>query len=59
LERGEVDGHVDSWASLKSSHAGWLRDYAVNFLFQVGIKREADLPDVPLWSELGQTNEQR
>jgi hypothetical protein len=59
LERGEVDGHVDSWASLKSSHAGWLCDHAVNFLFQVGIKREADLPDVPLWSELGQTDERR
>jgi tripartite-type tricarboxylate transporter receptor subunit TctC len=59
LERGEVDGHVDSWASLKSSHAGWVRDHVVNFLFQVGTRREAELPDVPLWSELGQTDEQR
>jgi tripartite-type tricarboxylate transporter receptor subunit TctC len=59
LERGEVDGHVDSWASMKSSHAGRSRDHAVNFLFQVGTKREADLPDVPLWSELGQTDERR
>jgi tripartite-type tricarboxylate transporter receptor subunit TctC len=59
LDRGEVDGHVDSWANLKSTHPGWLREHAVNFLFQVGTKREADLPDVPLWSELGQSEEQR
>jgi tripartite-type tricarboxylate transporter receptor subunit TctC len=59
LERGEVDGHVDSWASIKSSHPDWLRGHAVNLLFQVGAKREAELPDVPLWSELGQIDEQR
>jgi tripartite-type tricarboxylate transporter receptor subunit TctC len=59
LQRGEVDGHVDSWAALKASHADWLRDHAINFLFQVGTQREADLPDVPLWSELGQTDERR
>ena len=28
-------------------------------MFQIGTKREAGLPDVPLWSELGQTDEQR
>jgi tripartite-type tricarboxylate transporter receptor subunit TctC len=60
VERGEVDGRgSDSWASLKSTRPDWLRDHTVNILFQVGTKREADLPDVPLWSELGQTGEQR
>jgi tripartite-type tricarboxylate transporter receptor subunit TctC len=60
VERGEVDGRgSDSWASMKSTHPDWLRDHTVNFLFQIGTKREADLPDVPLWSELGQTDEQR
>jgi tripartite-type tricarboxylate transporter receptor subunit TctC len=60
VERGEVDGRgSDSWASMKSTHPDWLRDHTVNFLFQIGTKREPDLPDVPLWSELGQTDEQR
>jgi tripartite-type tricarboxylate transporter receptor subunit TctC len=60
VERGEVDGRgSDSWASMKSTHPDWLRDRAINILFQIGTKREADLPDVPLWSELGQTDEQR
>ena len=60
LERGEVDGRgSNSWASWKSTKADWLRDKKINILFQVGPKRESDLPDVPLWSELGKTPEQR
>jgi tripartite-type tricarboxylate transporter receptor subunit TctC len=60
VERGEVDGRgSDSWASLKTTHQDWLRDHKINILFQVGNKREAGLPDVPLWSELGQSDEQR
>jgi tripartite-type tricarboxylate transporter receptor subunit TctC len=59
VERGEVDGRgSDSWASMKTTHPDWLRDHTINILFQIGTKREADLPDVPLWSELGQTEEQ-
>jgi tripartite-type tricarboxylate transporter receptor subunit TctC len=60
VERGEVDGRgSDSWASMKSTHPDWIRDRTVNFLFQIGTKREADLPDVPLWSELGEPGAQR
>jgi tripartite-type tricarboxylate transporter receptor subunit TctC len=60
VERGEVDGRgSDSWASMKSTHPDWLRDHTVNILFQAGTKREPDLPDVPLWSELGQSAEER
>jgi tripartite-type tricarboxylate transporter receptor subunit TctC len=60
VERGEVDGRgSDSWASMKANNSRWLRDGAVNILFQIGPRRESDLPDVPLWRELGQTEEQR
>ena len=60
VERGEIDGRgSDSWASLQTTHPDWLRDRKINILFQIGTKREAGLPDVPLWSELGQTDEQR
>jgi len=60
VERGEVDGRgSDSWASIKATNPGWLADKKVNILFQVGPRREADLPDVPLWSDLGQNDEQR
>jgi tripartite-type tricarboxylate transporter receptor subunit TctC len=60
MERGEVDGRgSNSWASWKSTKADWLKDKKVNILFQVGLKRESDLPDVPLLSELGRTPEER
>jgi len=60
VERGEVDGRgSDSWASMKANNARWLREKKITILFQIGPKREADLTDVPLWSELGETDEQR
>ncbi len=60
MERGEVDGRgSNSWASWKSTKADWLKDKKINILFQVGLKREPDLPDVPLLSELGKTPEER
>jgi len=60
VERRELDGRgSDSWASLKSTHADWLRDHSINILFQVGPRREPDLADVPLWSELGESESQR
>jgi tripartite-type tricarboxylate transporter receptor subunit TctC len=60
MERNEVDGHgSNSWASVKSERPDWVSSHVVNVLFQVGLKREADLPDVPLWTELAQTDRQR
>jgi len=59
VERREVDGRgSDSWASMKANNPDWLRDHKVNVLFQVGPRREPDL-NAPLWSELGQNDEQR
>jgi tripartite-type tricarboxylate transporter receptor subunit TctC len=60
MERHEVDGHGSiSWASLKTERPDWVSRHVVNILFQVGPRRETDLPDVPLWVELGQNDEQR
>jgi tripartite-type tricarboxylate transporter receptor subunit TctC len=60
VERHEVDGRgSDSWASMKATHPDWLRDRTINILFQVGPRREADLPDVPLWTELAANGDQR
>ena len=60
VERHEIDGRgSDSWASMKATHQDWLHDHAINILFQVGPRREPDLPDVPLWTELAQNDDQR
>jgi hypothetical protein len=36
-----------------------MRDHFINILFQIGPRREADLPDVPLWTELAANDDQR
>jgi tripartite-type tricarboxylate transporter receptor subunit TctC len=60
VERGEVDGRgSDSWASMKANNARWLREKTINILFQIGPRRETDLTEAPLWSELGESDEQR
>lgn len=60
VERHELDGRgSDSWDSLKATHPDWLRNHMINILFQVGPRRENDLPNVPLWTELAQNHEQR
>jgi tripartite-type tricarboxylate transporter receptor subunit TctC len=60
IERRELDGRgSDSWASMKATHPDWLRNHTINILFQVGPRREADLPNVPLWTDLAENDDQR
>jgi tripartite-type tricarboxylate transporter receptor subunit TctC len=53
MERGEVDGRgSNSWASWKSTKPEWLASKKIIMLVQIGLKRDPDLPDVPLLLEL-------
>jgi tripartite-type tricarboxylate transporter receptor subunit TctC len=53
MERGEVEGRgSNSWASWKSTKPEWIADKKIIILVQVGLKRDPDLPDVPLLLEL-------
>jgi tripartite-type tricarboxylate transporter receptor subunit TctC len=54
MERGEVDGRgSNSWTSWKATRPQWLAEKKINILVQIGLKKAADLPDVPLLMELG------
>jgi tripartite-type tricarboxylate transporter receptor subunit TctC len=59
-ERGEVDGLCGlSWSTLKGRYPHWLaKDKKANILVQAGIKKQAELPDVPSATELAKTPEQ-
>jgi tripartite-type tricarboxylate transporter receptor subunit TctC len=60
MERGEVQGRgSNSWQSWKQLKPDWLRDHKISILFQVGFRREPDLPDVPLMTELATSPENR
>jgi len=60
LERGEVNGRCGwSWSSMKSAQAAWLTEHKIHLLAQLALSKHPDLPDVPLITDLAQTDEQR
>lgn len=53
VERGEVDGIGSiAWAAAKSVMSPLLKRPDTNVLVQLGLRRETDLPDVPLLDDL-------
>ena len=49
MERGEVQGRCGwSWSSVKATQQAWLDEKKINILFQMGLSKHPDLPDVPL-----------
>ena len=60
MERGEVEGYAaNPWAALVAANAELVKEKKLNFLTQVGIAKEKDLPNVPLLSELAPNAEAR
>ncbi len=58
MERGEVQARTGSYTGLRSDHPDWLSEKKVDILMQIGSKRDPDLLDVPLLSELGRNEEE-
>ena len=60
MERGEVQGKIWTWGSLKSGNtAGWVEDKKVSLLAQFGLQKAKDLPDLPLALDYAKTPEDR
>lgn len=59
MERGEVQGQSATWVSWKARHADWIREKRIIPIVQVGLKKESDLPDVPLMLELATNDDDR
>lgn len=58
--RGEVDGRATfTWTSLKPHYREWVETGEVNILFQQGLRKHPDIGNVPLVTELAETDEQR
>jgi tripartite-type tricarboxylate transporter receptor subunit TctC len=57
MERGEVGGRgSNSWASWKATRPQWLAEKKIIILVQVGVKRNAELPDIPTMQDLGKND---
>jgi tripartite-type tricarboxylate transporter receptor subunit TctC len=60
MERGEIDATCgDSWTSLKSTAADWLREKKVNILVQFALESHPEIRDVPLLIDKARTAEDK
>ncbi len=60
IERGEVQGRGSNpWTSWKATNPDWVRDKKILPLVQVGLKKDPDLPDVPLLLDLARNDTER
>jgi tripartite-type tricarboxylate transporter receptor subunit TctC len=59
VESGEVDGRESSWPTLKYTKAAQLANGKLVVVMQSGLKRNPDLPQVPLVGELAATEQGR
>ena len=60
MERGEIDGRAsNTWASYKMGQADWVNNKKLNYILQVGLRKEPELPHVPLLTDLAQDEETR
>ena len=59
MERGEVDGLCGlSWSTIKTRHAEWLNSRSVNIIVQAALKKEPEIANVPLATDLVSRPEQ-
>jgi tripartite-type tricarboxylate transporter receptor subunit TctC len=60
MERGEVDGLCGlSWSTLKSRHQQLISNKLINIIVQAALKKEPELAQVPLATELTKDSEQQ
>ena len=53
MERGEIEGRgTNTWPSYKATIPDAVRDHHLVPLVQIGLKKDPDLPDVPLFLDL-------
>ncbi len=59
MERGEVDGALTSWNTMKTARAHWLAEKKATMFVQYVLERSPDIPDVPAVVELARNPEER
>jgi tripartite-type tricarboxylate transporter receptor subunit TctC len=52
MESGETHARIGAWNSLKAAKPDWLRDKKVSIVLQTGLKKQPDLPNIPLMLDL-------
>jgi tripartite-type tricarboxylate transporter receptor subunit TctC len=59
-ERGEIDGFCGlNYSTIQSRYPSWINEKKINFLVQAAMRKNPELPDVPLALDLAANEEQR
>ena len=60
IERDEVQGDGSNpWSTWRAAKPDWVKEGKIIPLVQIGLKKEADIPNVPLLTDLAANDEQR
>jgi tripartite-type tricarboxylate transporter receptor subunit TctC len=60
IERGEVQARgTTPWTTWRATRPDWVREGKIVPIVQFGLKKDPTIPQVPMLSELAQTEEQR
>lgn len=59
MERGEIVARSGSLTSIHTTFPKWMSEKKLYFLAQVGLRRDAEIPEAPLLTELARNEEQK
>jgi tripartite-type tricarboxylate transporter receptor subunit TctC len=60
MQRGEVDGRgTFSWTRLKPNYKEWVGSGDMVVLYQMGLRKHPDIPNVPLVTELAANDDEK
>jgi tripartite-type tricarboxylate transporter receptor subunit TctC len=60
MQRGEVDGRgTFSWTSLKPQKKDWIDSGEMFVLYQQGLRKHPDIPNVPLITDIAENDNQK
>src|SRR3546814_6131108 len=60
MGESEFDSRAsNTWASYNAVLPDWVKNKRLNYVLQIGLKKEPDLPDVPLLLDLAKDDETR
>lgn len=60
MEREEIEGRgTNPWSAWRATHSDWIEAKKIVPIIQVGLKKDAELPDVPLLMDLAGNDRER
>lgn len=59
MERGEVNGTLANWSTLKAINSNWIAEKKIRILTQWALKKSPELADVPLIFEFAKNDADR